>query len=250
MRRSFRPGVVALGVLAAFALPAAAHAAGPPNLQCNGTYSGGMYANVIVPPNGNCDLSNTTVMGNVTALSGSSLTLDFSSAKSSVGGNVAVGSNVAFALSQGWTVGGTITGQGASILGITGGTTHDILSTGTGDLFVSGATVKGNLVANQTQGFGVIGSNPVITGNVTINASANSVSEFDLESQLVNGNVSVTNNNTQIEIFFNTIRESLACTGNSPAPDDNQGDGNYVQGHQLGQCAGFQNSPGDGVEGG
>lgn len=245
MRRISLPAAAALTVLA---LPAVAAAASPPNLQCNGNYSGGTYGNVTVPAGDTCTLSGTTVQGNATALNGATLTLNYSTSKGTVGGNVLVGSGTDLTVSPSWTVGGTIAAQGASILVVSGGTTHDIVSTDTTDLSVSGATIKGNVVANQTQDFGVVGDNPVITGDVTVNATASSAQEFDLDNQLVAGNVYITNNSAPTEIFVNTIRQNLVCTGNTPPPDD-FGYGNYVQGRQVGQCAGFANSPGDGVEG-
>ena len=245
MRRRLRPGIAALGALAILVLPAAAGAAGPSNLQCNGTYSG-TYANVTVPANGVCNLQNATVLGNAVVLTGGSLNLGDPSGAVTINGNVAVGRNGSFSQPIGSTVGGTITGQGASSLAITGGTTHDILANATADIEITSATVDGSLVANQTQDFGSVGANLAITGDVIVNAEPSSAAGFYIDEQPIGGSVDLTNNQAPTVVYLNTIQHNLVCTGNKPPPSD-FGYGNYVRGREVGQCAGLTSNPGDGA---
>jgi hypothetical protein len=62
----------------------------------------------------------------------------------------------------------------------------------------------------------------------------------------VNGTVSFTNNTVLDpdgnEFVTNTIKGSLNCSGNSPAPQvgDSEGEPNVVSGSETGQCAGIQ----------
>jgi hypothetical protein len=68
--RSLRPAAIAVGVAAALALPAAALAAGhnAPNLTCDSSqpFYTGTLNNVVVPPGQTCNISNSTIRGNVT----------------------------------------------------------------------------------------------------------------------------------------------------------------------------------------
>jgi hypothetical protein len=252
MRRSLGTAAAALaaaGCLAAAPSGALADA-GAPALVCNGTYAGGTYGNVVVPPNGICSLSDATVLGNIAVLDSGTLNLNpGTTPNSTVYGDIsgAPGSNID--TGTGWTVDGTIATEQANILGVTGGTTHSIRADGTQDVFISGTTIDGDVAASGTQSYGVIGQNPVLTGNVAITGTAAGAA-FNLDNQLVDGSVYVLANQTQVEVYFNTIRHNLVCLGNNPPPDDLGGDGNYVQGREIGQCAAFPSDPGDGVEGG
>ena len=248
MRGSLPPAAAVLGVLATLALPTAAPAAGPANLQCNGAYSG-TYANVTVPPNDICTLTNSTVLGNATVGSGGDLELDATTSPttSSIGGNVLVGANATLSQSSGWTVNGTIAARGAAFLIVGGGTTHDVVSNGSQNVYVYSATVDGSVVANQTQSFGEIASNTV-TGDVVANGEPSTSGGFYIEGkgQVIGGSVYITNNQAPTNVFYNTIRQNLVCTGNNPPPSD-FGYGNDVLGREVGQCAGFPSSPADGA---
>jgi hypothetical protein len=248
VRRIRPPAAAVLGALAVLALPAAASAAPPSNLVCNGT-SSGTYASVTVPPNGNCNLFNATVLGSVVVLNGGNLNLANADDVSNVTikGSVVIGSNGNYSQYFSDSVGGPITAQGASGVAIAGGTTHDIVSNASQDLYVYGDTaVKGSVTANQTQDFGEIavsyGPTSGITGNVINNGDPGTSRGFLIEGQEIGGSVFVTNNQSSTQIFLNTIDQNLVCTGNS-APLGYAGYGNYVLGHQLGQCAGFPNDP-------
>jgi hypothetical protein len=244
VRRSLRPAAAALGVLVMFALPSAALAA-PPDLQCNGSYSG-RYSSVTVPSNGNCTLTNATVLGDAVIQGGGQLTLAQSSNnKGSVNGNVFAAGGTTFNQSAGWTVGGTITAQGANTIDISGGTTHDVTSTASNYLYVFDATVYGSIVANQTQSFGEIAQNSAVTGNIVANGEPNGASGFQILEQTIGGSVYITNNQAPTDVFLNTITQDLVCTGNNP-PTSDFGYGNYVQGNELGQCARLTSDPRDG----
>ncbi len=245
MRRSLRPAAAALGVLAAIALPDAALAA-PPGLQCNGTYSG-TYSSVTVPPNGNCTLNNATVLGDAVIQNGGQLTLaqPNGNSKPSVSGNVFAYGGTTFNQSAGWTVGGTISAQGANMIDISGGTTHDVTSTASNYLYVFDATVNGSIYANQTQSFGEIAQNSAVTGDIVANGEPRGASGFQILEQVIGGNVSITNNQAPTDVYLNTIRGNLVCTGNNP-PTSDFGYGNYVQGSELGQCARLTSNPNDG----
>lgn len=82
-----------------------------------------------------------------------------------------------------------------------------------------------------------------INGSVTINGYNGFWQGFIRNT--VNGTVNF-NNNTLAdpdgnEVVTNTIRGSLNCAGNDPAPQvgDSQGEDNVVLGATTGQCAGF-----------
>ncbi len=244
MRRRLSCSAAALGALTILALPAAASAQGPSNLQCNGAYTG-TYANVVVPPNDSCTLTDSTVFGTATVAPGATLDLAPSTA-ARVGGNVLVGPNATLTQESGWTVGGTTAANGAAFLDISGGTTHDVLANRTQDVYVYGATVDGSVVANQTQSFGEVALNTIITGDVVANGAPASSQGFYIEEQEVGGSVYVTNNQSATNVFLNTIDHNLVCTANHPPPSD-FGYGNYVKGREVGQCAGFVSDPNDGA---
>ncbi len=240
MRRSLRPGAAALGALAAIALPSAARAAGPPDLQCNGTYSG-RYATVTVPPNATCNLDHATVLGNATVLAGGQLSLA-DSAPATIDGDVYAGSSATYNQYSQATVGGTITAQNAAFLDVLGGITHSIVTNASGFVQVTSTTVKGSVTSNQTQTFAYIAANPSITGDVVVNATAGGAGN-EVTLNTVGGSVYLTNNRASPDdVYLNTIQNNLVCTGNNPPPGY-EGYGNYVKGRELGQCASFPSDP-------
>src|ERR1017187_9889136 len=105
MRRSFLPFAAAVGVAASVALSGTALAAGSaPDLVCNGSYPPGTYHNVTVPDNGNCVLTDSTVLGKVAVETNAWLTLQGSG---SIAGNLRAGNNANVYEDFGWTVNGT-----------------------------------------------------------------------------------------------------------------------------------------------
>lgn len=246
MSRSIRPVAVALGVAVSLAVPAGALAAGhnAPNLRCDSSqpvYSG-TYDNVVVPPGETCNLSGATVYGNVTVGTGAQLSL---SSSGSVGGGVVVGSQAAAFEDSGWTIGGALVGNGAGSLGVLG-TVHGILANKVAVLTMQNATINGSVVSNQGQ-FGGAVAGSLITGQLLINASGDPSSpatwviggtQLDGSPQEIDGNLVLTNNQAEILIFFNHIKQNLVCEGNNPPPINSVGGiGNTVDGRSVGQCA-------------
>jgi hypothetical protein len=224
-------------------------------LQCSGTYSG-TYVNVTVPPNAYCNLDTATVLGNATVLTGGQLSLA-DSAPATIDGNVVASRNASYVQYTGGSVGGTITTQDASFLFVAGGTTHSIVANSTQYVEATSAVINGSVVVNQPT-FANVSANQTITGDVIANGEPAGGSGLYIEDQVIGGSVYITNNQTPPpppgqpaanQVFNNTIAHNLVCSGNTPPPTDN-GNGNWVKGRQFGQCAGFANSPGDGVEGG
>jgi hypothetical protein len=247
VRRIRPPAAAVLGALAVLALPAAASAAPPSNLVCDGTYSG-TYASVTVPPNGNCNLFNATILGNAVVLNGGNLNLANSGDVSNVTikGSVVIGSNGNYSQYSSDSVGGTISAQGASGVAITGGTTHNIVINATGSVELTSTTVTGSVTVNQTQYVVYVAGNPTITADVLVNGTATGAFG-EVTENTVGGSVYLTNNQADPGyVYLNTIAHNLVCTGNNPPPINNK-QGNWVQGRQLSQCAGFPNSPDDGA---
>ncbi len=239
MRRSLSPAAAVLGAVTVLALPAAASAAAK-SLVCDGAYKG-TYTDVTVPPNGNCTLTNATVLGDATVQTGGQLTLAQSTA-GSIGGDITVGTGASLLQSAGWTVAGTISAQGANTIDISGGTVHDVTATGADYVYVFDATVDGSVTAQQTQSFGEIAENAAITGDVVASGEPSGASGFQILEQSIGGNVYITSNQAPTVVYYNTIGQNLVCTGNNP-PTSAFGYGNYVQGSELGQCARLTSDP-------
>ena len=237
--RSFRLMAAAAGLAATFALPAAAQAA-PRNLVCNGDGTvSGTYASIVVPENGWCNLQNATVLGNAIVLSGGTLNLDVSG---SVDGDVYVGSSGWLYEDTGWVIGGTTTGNGAQDIQING-TSHSVYDKGGQGLYISQATVDGDIVANQEQNGGDIFASTV-RGNVLINGTAptdggswwitGDLNPADGLLQEIYGNVVITSNQVEVNANGNHIHKNLVCEANTPPP---VAQGNRVDGRSVGQCA-------------
>ncbi len=246
MSRSFRPAAFAVGVAAALAFPAGALAAGhnPPNLTCDSSqpFFSGTYNNVVVPPGQVCNLSNSTVRGNVTVQQTGNLDLENSG---TVGGDLLVGSQASSFEDAGWAIAGQAVGSGSGGLSFEG-TVHGILANKVGALDTQNATIDGSVVSNQGQFGGFIGGS-VITGQLVINGSGTADNpatwaiggtQLDGSMQEIDGNAVLTNNQAEILIFFNHIKQNLVCLGNNPAPINSVGGfGNTVDGRSVGQCA-------------
>jgi len=247
--RSLRSAAIALGLVGSLALPAGALAAGPQSLTCTGVVAGGTYSSLTVPSGQSCYLSNATVLGNATVQSTGSLELD---QNGTIGGNVLVNYEASLDENDSWTIQGTIVGDSAAEL-IIAATTHNILANDDGTLALQSATVKGNVVSNDGIFGGAIASS-AIYGNVLVNGTSpgesgvNSVWEIagpqlNGDEQEIYGNLVLTNNQSEILVFYNHIHQNLVCYGNNPPPyNDFDGLTNTVDGRSVGQCA-TQNSP-------
>lgn len=237
MRRSLRPAAAALGVAATLALPSGALADNAQNLQCSGTYTG-TYDNVTVPAGQVCNISASTIRGNVTVQSAASLALNGSG---SVGGSLYVAPQAGAYEDSGWVIGGVATADHAGDLSIMG-TVHGILATGADALDVTNATVDGSIVSNRGVYGGAIASS-VIRGNVVIDGTTGAAGitatwfiagpQLDGSPQEIDGNLALTDNQATIYNLDNHIHQNLACLGNSPAPVDLA---NTVDGRSIGQC--------------
>lgn len=246
MNRSLRSAAVAVGAAAAFAFPAGALAAGhtPPNLTCDSSqpFFSGTYNNVDVPPGQVCNISNSTIRGNVTVEQTASLTLENNG---TVGGDLLVGSQASSFEDSGWVISGQAVGSQSGGLSFLG-TVHGILANKVGAVDTQNATIDGSVVSNQGQFGGAIAGS-VITGQLLINGSGTSDNpatwviggtQPDGSPQEIDGNTVLTNNQAEILIFFNHIKQNLVCVGNNPAPINSVGGfGNTVDGRSVGQCA-------------
>ena len=246
MHRSLRPALAAAGLVAALALPSGALAAGgrAPDLQCDSSqpFYTGTYNNVTVPSGQTCNITASTIYGNVTVQSTGSLDLNGSG---SVGGSLIVGSQGSAFEDSGWTIGGSAVGNAAGTLSISG-EVHGITANNTSVLSVSSATIDGNILSNAGAFGGSIGSS-AISGSVYINGTtggADNATWFiagpqnDGSPQDIGGNLQLTNNQATIVVVDNHVHRNLACYGNTPPPFTSfGGTGNQVDGQSLGQCA-------------
>ncbi len=249
MSRSLRAFAAGLGAVALLALPAGAAAASPKSLTCTGVVSGGTYSSLTVPAGQFCYLSNATILGNATVQSTGFLELD---QNGTIDGNVLANYLASFDENDNWTVGGTIVGNGAAEL-IIAATTHNILANDDDTLALQSATVKGNIVSNNGVLGGAIASS-AIYGNVLVNGTGPGESgvtstwliagpQLSGDDQEIYGNLVLTNNQSEILMWFNHIHQNLVCYGNNPPPyNDFDGLPNTVDGQSVGQCA-TENSP-------
>jgi hypothetical protein len=246
MSRSLRPAAIAVGVAAALAFPAGALAAGhnAPNLTCDSSqpFFTGTFNNVVVPPGQACNISNSTIRGNVTVEQTGSLDLENSG---TVGGDLLTGNLASSFEDSGWVIAGQAVGNESGGMSFEG-TVHGILANKVDALDTQNATIDGSVVSNQGVFGGAIGGS-VITGQLVINGSGTADSpatwviggtQLDGSMQEIDGNTALTNNQAEILIFYNHIKQNLVCLGNTPAPINSVGGfGNTVNGRSLGQCA-------------
>jgi hypothetical protein len=254
MMRSLRLVAAALGVAGSLALSSAALAAGPRPLTCTGVVSGGTYSSLTVPSGQFCFLSNATILGNATVQSTASLELD---QNGTIYGNVLVNNLAGLDENDNWTIDGTIVGNGAAGLTIAA-TTHNILANNDDTLAIQSATVKGNIVSNNGVFGGAIASS-AIYGNVLVNGTSPGEAgvtstwviagpQLNGDKQEIYGNLVLTNNQSEMLVFYNHIHQNFACYGNNPPPFTDLGAGleNTVDGRSLGQCA-TPNAPSPGA---
>jgi hypothetical protein len=205
-----------LAVLAALVLGAPSVAAGTGTTTCADTLAPGTYHRVVVPAGESC----VTFEGPVT-----------------IAGGVSVGAGATFVLG---------TQENPSHTGtIIGG----VQATNAASVQIHFSTINGSV--NLTGGSGPFGGPFDVTWNTiedsVINGSVN-ISGYDgfwqgFFRNTVNGSLNF-NNNTVVdtdgnEVQTNTIRGSMNCSGNDPAPQMGDSGGSLnVAAHKNGQCAG------------
>jgi hypothetical protein len=190
--------------------PSTAFAA-PKVSTCTGTLASGSYHKLVVPAGATCDGTNATI---------------------DVRGGVRVGAGATFVLgSEESTNTGTIRGG--------------VRASAPASLQLHFAHVSGGVRMNGGGGedqFSTVEDN-VIRGGATINGY--SAFWLGFIRNTVRGTVTLTNNvmgdPDANEYVTNTIRGSLVCFGDVPAPQvgDSEGLPNVVTGRKIGQCAGL-----------
>jgi hypothetical protein len=251
MSRIVRTLIASLGFLVVGAAPASAFGdwGRARDLECAITpatpFFSGTYRNVTVPANAICNLSNSTVYGNVTVQNGGSINFEDSG---SVGGQVFVGHDGVASEATGWAIWGPMLADGAGSVNILG-TVHGVFVRDTGTLGVQSATIDGSIVSTGgTFGGAIVAS--VIRGNVIISATkggpggSSSADWFIAGPQLggqaqeIGGNVVLTANQGPIYLLDNHVRRNLICVANNPAPVTAvPGESNTVDGRSVGQCS-------------
>ncbi|HEY5245125.1 MAG TPA: hypothetical protein VIJ60_05610, partial [Acidimicrobiales bacterium] len=176
-----------------------------------------------VPPDQTCNLSNSTVRGNVTVQADSSIDLENTG---TVGGSLLVGTGASSFEDTGWTISGPSAADDAGSMSFAG-TVHAIVGNNTGTLGLSSATVDGSILWNKGLYGGVIGSS-VIAGQVVLNGTVGDPTvggtwliagpQLDGSPQEIDGNLVLTNNQVPIYVLDNHIKQNLVCEGNNPAP--------------------------------
>jgi hypothetical protein len=215
-------------------------------------YYSGTYDNVVVPPNSACLLSDSTILGNVTVQTNS--TVEFEN-NGVVHGHVAAGDNTDVTEDDpGWTIDGPILGKNTQDISIAGNT-HSILADNLGYLTIQSGNVDGSIALNQGQVSGFITTSQ-ITGNLVMNGTTGEPPGpfgpvgFYIDGapgvapQDIGGDVVLTNNTQEIYLDGNHIHRNLVCAGNNPPPFNSvDGVGNQVDGRSVGQCATLNPAP-------
>ncbi len=208
-------GLVIVGALATTALTAGLATANGPHggSTCTGTLASGKYHKLVVPAGATCD--------------GTTANID-------VRGGVRVGEGSTFILGADPGEGG-ITDTGT----IRGG----IRANDAASLQVHFAHINGGVRMRDGDGFFSTVEDNVIHGGARIDGYSGFWLGFIRNS--VHGTVRLSNNQMEDpdanEFVSNTIKGSLICHDNSPAPQigDSQGQPNVVTGRKVDQCAGL-----------
>jgi len=199
---------VRLGLLSSVSLAAlvAGGTAAWANTQCNGSLTGTIVGNLVVPTGGSCTLYQANVTGNVQVSPNATLLVNGQEEWSQIAGTITA-NNCASTLLQGSvTVGKNVVIQGC---------------TGTSGYAGPGIKIRGNFLCQNNQG--------------PCEATLGEVA----------GNAQILNNSSSSgagDISLNTVGGNLQCLSNTPAPTDALG-GEWVSGHLQGQCAGFAAAP-------
>lgn len=198
-------------------------------------------SSVITEAAGYTSCITNTYSGNLTVKSGET---DCITTAGKLTGNVTVNSGGRIDL-LGGSVGGGVTVSAGGGINVSGGTiSANINSTGATYFNVCSLKLGGNLSAGNSTAFVQAGdsdsnTSPACIGN-TISGSVSltgSSGGADVGGNTVSGGITVNNDTAGVtEIEHNTIKGTLSCSGNAPAPtDDSQP--NTVVGKRSGQCA-------------
>jgi hypothetical protein len=223
----YRVTVLALAMVLAAGLLAAvlAKPVWADNTLCEGTLPTGVYDNVVVPEGTFCNLSDSIVRGNVTALERSRLVM----VRDEANGNVK-GLQQAEVVIVDTEVRGNIKGDKADVVAV-------ITSIVSGNIHIVGANVpgpfgpvsayvhgtrlpQGNIHIEKNTTLGVIIGNTVLEkGNVKIaeNVVHSPIFGLVIRANQVAGNMQVFKNSGPAEKFvqFNDIRAALRCFENT-----------------------------------
>ncbi len=205
---SYRVRLLLLSSVSLAALAAGSIAAQAADTVCNGSMTGAISGNLVVPAGAACTLYQANVSGNVQVLQNASLTVDGLEEWSSIGGNVQANQCASTLLEGSVTVGGNVQIQNC---------------TGTSGFAGPGIKIHGNFQCQNNQGaceatLGEVSGNAQIQGNRAVTAG-------DISLDVIGGN--------------------LQCQGNTSAPTHALG-GEWVLGNLQGQCAaslGFAAAP-------
>jgi hypothetical protein len=190
----------------------------PAGSSCNGTFNGTFNGNLTITAGQTCVLMGT-VNGNVT-LTGGSLSIS----NGAVAGNLHVQGGGALSIGPRATVDGNLQIQN--------------VPASAGPSQVCGATVKGNLSAQDNAAAVQIGSSSpgcqgnTISGNLQVQDNSGATTIY---GNTVSGNVEDQSNTGATQVINNTVSGNLVCQGNTSIT----GSGNTANGQKQGQCAGF-----------
>jgi hypothetical protein len=238
--------MLAVAVLTAILfVPSLSHAA--PDLTCSGSFTGGVYGNVTVPPGDFCVLTGTRVLGNVTVQTGAAFGAEVGT---TITGNLtAINCSSTFFFTGGVVVGGNLT-----ITGCTAGSVSGALGSTSNPVLIGG-NVTCNNNANACLFIGTnVGHNVTCDGNVDGCNLANDAIGSNLDcsgnlgfsgctvvSDTIGANATLNNNLSQTPtggIFVGKayVAGNLSCSGNSTATS---GGSNLVAKNKSGDCASF-----------
>jgi hypothetical protein len=189
--------------------------------QCNGTFTGVTFEDVVVPPNGVCVLSNSTVNGDVEVQKDAFFQATNTKIEGDVEGDQAQTVFIDTGSSAG-AVSGEETGQ-VFVFNATvnGGVQSD---NGTNEVEVCGSTVKGRIKVQDLHG----GGNEILIGDPTNSCSGNTAKSvhvadnftdvfFSIRGNTISGNITVSNNSGTSDKFVqnNNGGKTLECVGNA-----------------------------------
>jgi hypothetical protein len=128
------------------------------------------------------------------------------------------------------TIRGSITVKsGVTCLTATAMVTGDVTVKKGASLRITGATIKGDVSATGAATVSVLGA--TVNGNIKITGSG----PVSVEATHIGGTVNLGSNSTSTLVSANTVKADLKCSGNTPAPVNNDLPNN-VKGSKSGQC--------------
>jgi hypothetical protein len=185
-------------------------------VQCTGTMSGTIDANVVVPPGASCNLNGATVTGNVSIEEGASLDSGFGFAGSTIVGNVSATDPVNVILLRS-NIGGDVSITGLKGGGCTSGLGADTIA---GNVDYANSASGSNFfeIGGGTCGDGDFAN--TIVGNVNIESNQGAVmlnGDGAGGGNQIGGNVDASGNTGGGSIHSNTIQQNFNCSANTPA---------------------------------